>query len=73
MIRGQVEAPPRSARDLLSASDIDGAFAAASRDNDPRAAEVLIECAFELQTLEAASTALEALDALRNADRALLA
>ena len=69
VIGGPVEAPPRGARDLLSAGDIDGAFAAASRDNDARAAEVLIECAFELQTLEAAGTALDALDALRDADR----
>ena len=70
VIRGPVVVtPPPSARDLLSAGDIDGAFALASRDKDARAAEVLIECAFELHTLEAAGAALEALDALNESDR----
>jgi hypothetical protein len=62
-------APSRNARELLSAGDIDGAFALASRASDAGATEVLIECAFELQTLAAAAAALEALDALSDVDR----
>lgn len=65
-------APLKSARDLLSTGDIDGAFALASQESDAGAAEVLIECAFELQTLEAAAAALEALDSLAEASRSSL-
>jgi hypothetical protein len=64
--------PVPSARDLLSAGDIDGAFALALPDKDVRAVEVLIECAFELQTLDAADRALVALEALGSADRETL-
>ena len=73
VIRGPVVVTPSpSARELLSAGDIDGAFALASTDTNPRAAEVLIECAFELETLEAACAALAALDGLDEPDREAL-
>ena len=70
------EAPPApevTARDLLNASDVDGAYAQAA-DEAPSISrtELLIECAFELQTLEAAGLALEALDGLDDADRVSL-
>ena len=61
------------ARDLLNAGDVDGAYARAV-DDAPSVSrtELLIECAFELQTLEAAGIALDALDDLADADRATL-
>jgi hypothetical protein len=65
--------PVHSARDLLADGDVDGAYALASKDDaGVRRAEVLIECAFELQTLVAASMALSALDALDEVERAAL-
>lgn len=66
-------APDVRARDLLNAGDVDGAYARAT-DDAPSVSrtELLIECAFELQTLEAAGLALEALGALAEADRGTL-
>lgn len=66
-------APDVTARDVLNAGDVDGAYVRA-RDDAPSVsrAELLIECAFELRTLEAAELALEALDGLSATDRASL-
>jgi hypothetical protein len=66
-------AQERSARDLLASGDIDGAFALARTDPAGRArTELLIECAYELQTLAAAVVALEALDGSKPAERAAI-
>lgn len=60
-------------RDLLTTGDVDGAYElAAAQDLGLARAEILIECAFELQTLVAATTAVNALDDLVEADRASL-
>ena len=78
-ILAQVRAPEAevarvvSARDLLTNGDVDGAYEFAAGDDVGLArAEILIECAFELQTLDAAATALNALDDLDETDRASL-
>jgi hypothetical protein len=70
---GARSAPEVTARDLLRAGDVDGAYAQATHDvPGVSRAELLIECAFELQTLEAAGLALDALDALTDTDRGSL-
>jgi hypothetical protein len=69
-VRGPVQLlPVRDARGLLTAGDVDGAFRLAAHERDLGATEILLECAFELQTLESAATALEALDGLSSPDR----
>lgn len=65
--------PEGTARDLLNAGELDGAYARSQRDAaSVSRTELLIECAFELQTLDAARTALEALDSLTDAERTVL-
>lgn len=62
--------PRAKARELLNAGDVDGAYAHAAADGQSVSrTELLIECAFELQTLEAAGLALDALEDLTDADR----
>ena len=56
---------PREARLSLAAGDIDTAYRLALLEaSTPSRAELLVECAVELQTLESASQALDALDSL---------
>ncbi|MGO9794027.1 MAG: protein DpdD, partial [Solirubrobacteraceae bacterium] len=65
--------PDRTAHDALLAGDLDAAFRLAQVEPSGRAqAELLIECAFELQTLGAAEVAIRALDALPDSDRSAL-
>jgi hypothetical protein len=62
--------PTRDARDLFAEGDVDGAFALATHDEPSVArAQLLMECAFELRTLEAAETALAALNDLEPEQR----
>ena len=67
------EPPARDALSLLAAGDFDAAFDLARDDPPSRArAEILVECAFEIQTLESAQQAVDALDALGATERAQL-
>ena len=62
--------PTRNARDLFAAGDIDGAYVLAAQEQPSVSrAQVLVECAFELRTLEAAETALAALAGLGAEER----
>jgi hypothetical protein len=70
-----VPAPPpaRSAHDALLDGDLDLAFALAQTEPAGRnQTDVLIACADELQTLDAAEAAIAALNALSDADRTAL-
>ena len=62
--------PPRTAREAFAAGDLDAAFSLALADpaSAPRT-QVLVECALELGTLDAARTALAAVDELGDDDR----
>lgn len=60
----------RTAREALAQGDLDAAFALALDEPPvPARAELLIQCAFELGTLEAAQAALAAVDALPPSDK----
>jgi hypothetical protein len=62
--------PARTAREAFAEGDLDTAFVIALGDSvSTGRAELLIECAFELGTLEAAQAALTAVDALAPDDR----
>lgn len=71
-LKSPATTPSFDARQLLSRGDIDAAFAEASGNQDAAATEVLVECAYQMQTLEAAAIAIKALEGLSDADRELL-
>jgi hypothetical protein len=60
----------RDARDLFAVGDVDGAFVlAVQEESSASRAQLLVECAFELRTLEAAKAALVALSDLEQDER----
>lgn len=65
--------PSPDAREALALGDLDAAFAiAAQQPSSPARAELLVECAFELQTLDSAQMAVDALASLSGDERAAL-